>query len=68
MKLETRDDFAQVLAFYTSRLGEPQVANKTRATFLRSERGIDLVAKIGPSSESKGRTEISLVRSAPKTP
>jgi hypothetical protein len=65
LKLETSDDLAQVREFYASRLGDPRIAGKSRLTFAQSDRGVDVVVKIGPS-ETKGKLEISIARSGPK--
>ena len=67
VKLETSDEIAQVRTFYTAQLGEPQIATKSRLTFVKSENGVDLVVKVAPA-ETRGKVEISMARSARRTP
>lgn len=66
MNLETADDIAQVRAFYAARLGEPRTSSRTSLTFAQSERGVDVTVKVGPGA-SKGRLEISVARSGPRS-
>ncbi len=60
--MSTSDDIAAVKEFYVARIGAPQLAQKARLVFNRTEKGVNALVKVGPGGAGKKQLLITIVR------